>query len=458
MAGDRRLAGASALGVRAFALRRGPLLAGATAVLLLAAHWLWPGGFQAPSIVDRRPTHGFPLTYAEALTRTDQMLEGARTLERTRAGEWMVQERIASTEIDRARLTGSFDDYVAAQQALDRAFAEAPKGSGPHITQAALDFSLHRLDAAERALDAIDRYAIPAEAEILADARATRGDIAFYRGRYAEALKGYTSSAGSGEAGDSFRLAVYQGKTGKIDEALKSLDRTERDNRFPSAQFLANLELQRGALELQRGALERATQDFTRADRLFPGYWLAQAHCAQMLALAGKRREAIARFEAIAARNPVPEVMDALAALYRAQGDYAHSKLWSDRAGAIWETRLRQIPEAAWGHAIEHFLAFGEPARALDLAQRDYAARPYAASAIALAWAYLANNRPAEALRVIAPVQSSPWVSADQHIVAAQAHTMLGQSDAADAEQQKALAINPHSLDRDAALIWFGHS
>jgi len=452
------LAGVSALGARAFVLRRGVLLAGVTVTLLVLTHWLSPGGFQPPQMADRRPTHGAPLTYPAALTRADQMLEGAHMLEQTRAGEWMVQERVANTEIDRARLTGSFDDYVAAQQALDRAFAEAPKGSGPHITQAALDFSLHKLTAAERMLDAIDHYAIPADAEVRIDARATRGDIAFYRGHYADALKVYTSSAGSGEPGDSFRLAVYQGKTGQIDEALKSLDRTERNDRFPSAQFLANLELQRGALELQRGALDRASRDFSHADRIFPGYWLAQAHCAQMLALTGKRQDAIARFEAIAAKNPVPEVMDALAALYRAQGDYAHSKFWSDRAGAIWETRLQQIPEAAWGHAIEHYLAFGEPARALDLAQRDYTARPYAASAIALAWAYLANNRPADALRVIAPVQASPWVSADQHIVAAQAHTLLGQSDAADAEQQKALAINPHSLDRDAALIWFGHS
>src|SRR6185312_13723885 len=179
---------------------------------------------------------------------------------------------------------------------------------------------------------------------------------------------------------------------------------------------------------------------------------------AQMLALAGKRREAIARLEAIAAANPAPEVMDELAALYRSQGDYPRSRLWSDRAGAVWETRLRQIPEAAWGHAVEHYLAFGEPARALDLAQRDYAARPYGTSAIALAWALIANNRPAEALRTIQAVLASPWVSADQHIVAAQAHALLGQSDAADAEQQQALAINPHSLDADSALIWFGHS
>ena len=107
---------------------------------------------------------------------------------------------------------------------------------------------------------------------------------------------------------------------------------------------------------------------------------------------------------------------------------------------------------------MEHYLAFGDPARALDLAQRDYAARPYGGSAIALAWAELANNRPAEALRLMDRLATGPWVSADQHIVAAQAHALLGQSDAADAEQQKALAINPHGLDRDAALIWFGHS
>jgi tetratricopeptide (TPR) repeat protein len=150
--------------------------------------------------------------------------------------------------------------------------------------------------------------------------------------------------------------------------------------------------------------------------------------------------------------------MDALAGLYRAQGDFPRSKAWSDRAGAIWQTRLRHIPEAAWGHAIEHELAFGDPARALDLALKDYAARPYGGSAIALAWAYMANNRPADALRTVDKVLASPWVSADQHIVAAQAHALLGESDAADGERQKALAINPRSLDRDAAQIWFGHS
>jgi len=454
-----RVSDLATVSFRSRGVRRAALLAAATALLLLLAHWLVPDdAWRSLRAPDRPPTHGAPLSYDEALSRVDGLTAGAQELARARGGEWLVQERLANLLIERARLTGSFDDYAAAQQALDRAFAAAPAGSGPHMTQAALAFGLHRLGQAEAALNAIDHYAVRAEAEMRAEAWATHGDIAFYRGQYAEALRRYQHPAVEGETGDAVRLAVYLGKTGHVDEALKSLNRAQREMRFPTAQGLANLDLQRGALELQRGAYDRAAADFALADKVFPGWWLTQAHRAQMLALAGRRAEAIRQFEAIAARNPAPEVMDALAGLYRAEGDFPHSKLWSDRAGAAWQTRLQQIPEAAWGHAIEHELAFGSPARALDLAQKDYAARPYGAAAIALGWAYIANNRPAEALAAVDKVTASPWVSADQHIVAAQAHALLGQSDAADAEQQKALAINPHSLDRDAALIWFGHS
>ena len=449
----------AALPSRTRVLRRGALLAAATAILILLAHGLFPDRVWPPWRTPlAAPTRGAPLSYAEALRHDDDLLAGADDLARTRGDEWMVQDRRANILLERARLTGSFDDYAAAQKALDRAFATAPAGSGPHVTQAALAFGLHRLAAAQRALDAIDRYAVPAEAEVRTEAAATRCDISFYRGHYDDALRCIEKAAPGGEDGDAFRRAVYLGKTGHVDEALKSLDRAQREMRFPTAQGLANLDLQRGALELQRGAWDRASADFAHADKVFPGYWLAQAHRAQMLALDGRPAEAIARFEAIAARVESPEVMDALAGLYRAQGDVSRSKAWSDRAGAIWRRRLQQIPEAAWGHAFEHELAFGDPARALDLAQKDYAARPYGVSAIALAWAYLANNRPADALRTMDKVQASSWVSADQHIVAAQAHALLGQSEAADDEQQKALAINPHGLDRAAALIWFGHS
>jgi len=405
---------------------------------------------------DSKPSHGAPLTYDAALARADQTLAGVRPLAAAHPDEWLPQERLAHAWIARARLTGSFDDFAAAQAALDQGFAHAARATGPHLAQAALDLSLHRLAHAEVMLDAIGRYAVPPERDDADEVAGMRGDIAFYRGRYAEALKLYGGDRDAA-GGAAFRRAVYEGKTGRIDAALASLDAVERASRFPTAQSLASLELQRGGLELQRGAWDQATVHFAKAERLFPGYWLAQAHSAQMLALGGKRPEAIVRLATIARRSGAPEAMDALAALYRADGDYPNSKLWSDRAGAIWERRLQQIPEAAWGHAVEHYLAFGDPARALDLARRDYAARPYGASAVALAWAEIANNHPAEALRILKPLEGGPYVSADQHVAAAQAHLLLGQDAAAQAARKAALALNPHSLDPDGALIWFGH-
>jgi tetratricopeptide (TPR) repeat protein len=439
-------------------LLRVVLLALATIGLIAGAHALMRREL-APAqalTAHHRPSHGAPLDYAQALAHADETLAGGQDLARTRADEWLVQEKIANAYMRRARLTGSFDDYAAAQAALDVGFAHAPRGSGPQMTQAVLAFSLHRLARTAQAIDVVDHYAMPADFEIAEEANALRGDVAFYSGRYAEALARYRGRKPSDES--SFRMAVYQAKTGQIDQARATLDAMERGMRLPTAQVMANLDLQRGGLELQRGRWDAAAKDFARADAIFPGYWLTEAHRAQMRALAGDRAGAIAAFEAIAARIQSPEVMDALASLYRAEGDGARSAQWAERAGAEWERRLQLLPEAAYGHAVEHYLAFGDPKRALDLALKDAAARPYGTAQIALGWAWLANNRPAEALAALKPLQGSPWVSAEQHLVAAQAHALLGDSDAADAEQQKALALNPRALDRAGALIWFGHT
>ena len=447
---------AASANLRAAAVRRGVTVVLAILILAVLAHIALPLAVQ-PRLPppNRVPTPGAPLTYDAALERACANVQGARDLAAAHPDEWLQQERLAVAWIAQARLTGSFEDYAQAQAALDQAFAHAAPGTGPHITQASLDLSLHRLAAAEPMLDAVGRYAVPLEGADADEAAGMRGDIAFYRGRYGEAWKLY--GAGKGFSAGGFRQAVYQARTGKIDAALASLDTVERGMRFPTALALANLELQRGGFELQRGDRARAAAHFAKAQRLFPGYWLAEAHSAQMLALAGHRPEAIAAFTPIAQKSGAPEAMDALAALYRAEGDHPDSQLWAERAGAVWAQRLQRIPEAAWGHAVEHELAFGDPARALDLARRDYAARPYGASAVALATALVANRQPAEALRILGPVDRGPYVSADQHAAAAQAYELLGDAAKAERARKQALAINPHNVDRDAALIWFGH-
>ena len=140
-------------------------------------------------------------------------LAGLRPIAAGRSDDWLMQERIAHQLMQRARLTGSLHDYADAQAALDRAFATATPGAGPHLTQAALALSLHRLGLAGRMLDVVDHYAVPAEAEVRAGAEAMRGDIAFYRGRYAEAQKDYVDLSRIGDRPDQ-RLAIASRSAG----------------------------------------------------------------------------------------------------------------------------------------------------------------------------------------------------------------------------------------------------
>jgi len=436
-----------------------PLPMRALAWLLIAAlavfaatRWLEPA--PVPELPIRQSSAGAP-DYAAAIGPMDAKLAGLRQLAAGRGDDWLMQERIAHLLMQRARLTGSFRDYADAQAALDRGFASATPGAGPHLTQAALALSLHRLGTAERMLDAVDHYAVPSEAEVRAGADAMRGDIAFYRGRYAAARDAYLRLTKDGDRPDQ-RLAIFWSKTGRPDDALAAVRRVERTGLVPG-QALAQLALLRGTIELQRGNWDRAEAAFTEAAHRFPGWWLTDAYRAQMLALRGRSAEAIRAFEALAARNDDPALRDAIASLYRAQGDYARTELWAGHAAVGWAERLRLIPEAALGHAVEHELAFGTPARALELAQQDFANRPHGATAIALGWALIANNRPADALRIVEAVNRSSWQSAEQHLVAARAHALLGQSEAAEVEQDKALALNPHALDPSATLLWYGH-
>src|SRR3546814_9952108 len=71
-----------------------------------------------------------------------------------------------------------------------------------------LDFTLHRLAGAERALDSMDAYAVPPGRIERAEMIAMRGDIAFYRGRYAEALAAYAEADVIAPGSADFRRAV----------------------------------------------------------------------------------------------------------------------------------------------------------------------------------------------------------------------------------------------------------
>ncbi len=437
-----------------------PALVLAAGVLVLGLTRLLdpPSPRTTPAPLERLALAYGPLDFNAALTLADNaVLLGEERVAR-RPQDWIYQESIARALLGRARLTQSFDDLARAGAALTIGKAEAIAGSGPMLTDAVFNFTIHRAGPIAADLAVVDGAAVPADPGDLAESIALKGDVAFYAGNYAGAIKRYGEAARiSNGPGTMFRIALWQKKTGNFDAAIASFARAAAINTGRTRQFMANVELQSGIVELERGNWQAAEAWFVKADRTFPGYWLIEAHVAQMAALRGDMRGAALGYRHILAHAAQPDVMDALGALYRAMGNAAESRHWAAQSAPVWARRLLQLPEAAYAHALEHELVLGDPVKALVLARLNMTARPYGDSATLLGWALLANNRAAEARDTLEALNRSGWCTAQQYIALSQAYALLGDSKRSDAALQTALQINPRAADPAASLIWFGH-
>jgi hypothetical protein len=372
-------------------------------------------------------------------------------------GDWLDLETLSSAYLGRARLSGSYKDIVAADDAADRGVKMAVKGSGPLLARAAALLTAHRLDAAAIDLDAVDRFVVP-DITTRADAKAMRADIAQSRGDYAGAAA-LLDMAGRLQSwpGLTYRRAILAGQLGKIDEARALFIETDGLNRMPTPAFRADRLTRIAELDLAQGKWPEATKGFAEANRIFPGYWRTEMRVAQMQALRGRLAQAITEFARIAAVNDAPEPMDILAGLYRAEGNAPASKAWAAKAAILWQARLKQLPEAAWAHAAEHELAFGDPRTALDLAGKNARNRPNGAALILLAKAWIANQRADHALALCSKIEQSGWVSTELWLTKAEALSLLGRGDEAQAAQAQAQKLNSHALERTPAFGWLDH-
>lgn len=403
-------------------------------------------GFGTPS----RPAVslvGIAADYGGALDRLDLHLDTSKQRADDLDDGWLVHDVVARAWLWRARLTGSYDDHAAARAALQRGFARATPGTGPHMTGAILAFSMHRLGEAERYLDRIDNYAVPPGRGERAEVIAMRGDIAFYRGDYRAALAAYDEADRLASGTSDFRRAVYHSKTGRLDLAEDYYNKAERELPFRTPQARARMELQRGILYLESGRWDEALARFRRADAMFPGYWLIEEHIAEVTALKGDLATAEQLYRGIVRRTGHPEFMDALASIAAQRGDDSAAAGWTRRADTEWRERLRLFPEAAYGHALDHCVQKGDWRCALDLARRNHQARPYGDAKIALAEALLHNDRKDEAKALIESVLASPWRTAELHAVAAEIYGATGDADKIGEQRGLAFALNPHALE-----------
>lgn len=427
--------------------------------LLSGVEWGLSGTPEATARASQWNGAGYgPRSYAQAVALVGDRIRLGEERVRNGSGEWLRHESLARALMAQARLAYTYDDLAHAGAVLETAQSLAPANSGPLQSKAVFAMMAHRLSDAELALDQIDTWAVPPSAAERAEIAGLRGDIAFFRGDMKLARRQYdAATAIVGQNGSPYRQARLAKATGDFDNAAAYFAQASIRPADITPLAHANTALQIGAVELARGNYPEANEWFATADRIFPGYWLFEAHVAQGKALAGDLPGAIADMRHIARRAPSVEVIDALAMLLRANGDAAESRMWAQSSADLWAQRMKAAAEAAIGHALEHELVFGTPGRALELARRNLEWRPYGESRILLASALLMNGENAAALEQLNKAEQSGWRSAPLYALKSQALEFAGEHDAAQQAREAALELNPRIFDAATSYVWFSH-
>ena len=401
---------------------------------------------------------GYPQSADEAIERLRKQAESNDKIGADRGNDWLAYQDAATGWTSLARLTGDPNDFALAEASLARAFGIAASGAGPHQALATFELGVHRIDRALAALDVIDHYPVPDAPPIRAEHVAMRGDIAFFRGHTEEA-RGLHAQALVLSAGPETlcRIAQLQWRTGSPGDANASLASCEASVRMRTPQFAAYIAVQHALIALNQGDWTGATAHFRNAEHIFPGDWKTQLRIAMMQAAAGNPAAATKTMNKLVREHSRPEVDDSLANLYRLSGDGARARESAARAAMKWRHHLALFPEAYWGHARDHELAFGDPKAALRFAISDARNRPYGEPLVGLARAWIANGRADLALVLLAKADRTGWKSAEVERVRAEALALTGKADAAQAAHVAALAMDPRTYDPARAYIWLDH-
>lgn len=428
------------------------LAAAAITVLVSAvATQIELGGATQALASETQPTRRAATAGFTALVDTlDRRIDSLHARAADRPDDWLTRMHLGTALLERAGLTNRIEDFERVQQVLDEAFAIAPRGSGPLLLAARFNFSIHRLDVAERYLDQMDARALRKPDEHLV-ARVLRAEIALQRGHYDVALGGLTEVAAKRPEAASAELALYHAKTGNATEAERLLEDALASTTTKDPRRRAWLQLQLGILAMDRGRSLVALEHLRAADAELPGWWLVQEHLAEVHDRLGDHDQAIAIYEELLRTTELPQLMDALAIAYRHAGRGVQADALVARAAAAWEDQLARLPEAAMGHGLQHHLQFGTPERALGLAEANVALRPGGEAQVALGQAYLRAGRFADALAVARRTLATPYRSAGLHDVAARAHAALGDLTAEQEQLALRSAINPAHEGREHA-------
>jgi tetratricopeptide (TPR) repeat protein len=349
-------------------------------------------------------------------------------------GDGRAWRRLGTSYLRRATESADPTYYGLARRSLDTAATLLPADAGVRVTDGALRLALHDFAGALAA----GNQALRLQPES-PDALAVVVDAAVELGRYEDAASTLqrlldlrpTLAALS-------RVSYLRELHGDIDGALTAMQEAETaGSGLPFDQ--ASIVALQGDLFFNHGDAATAAGAYRRALRGHPGLVAAEIGLARTAAARGDLRSAIPRLQRVIDRVPRPDAAALLGDLLVRQGRTSEA----ETAYAVVRTTSR-LQQAA-GVTVDLEMALfeadhGDPAVALDLAQRARAARPTVYAADAVAWALHRAGRDAEALPLTAEALRLGTADAQVRFHAAAVHAGAGQID--EARRQLRLAVS----------------
>jgi tetratricopeptide (TPR) repeat protein len=352
--------------------------------------------------------------------------------------DWRGLAHLGLAYVAQARVTADPSWYPKAEGVLRRSLRVQPDENVEGVLGiAALDLARHDFAAAlrrGRRAASLDPYD--------ADAYGVIGDALVELGRYRAAFDAIQTMVDTRPDLASYARVAYarelRGDVGGAERAMRlAFDAAG------SPSDAAWTAYQLGDLEFGSGEVTAARGWYARGLDLDPAYAPSLAGLAKVAWARGNVDLAIRRYEEVAARYPAPEVVIALADLYRATG---HRALADQQEDVV---RAMQELAAANGVNIDLELALfdadhGDPAGALSAARDEWARRHSIHVADAYAWALYANGRYRRASAFADRALALGTRNALFLFHAGMIRLELGDRDGAKRDLARALAIDPN--------------
>ena len=355
---------------------------------------------------------------------------------------------LGAAYVQQARISGDPSWYPKAERSLDRSLAIQPRDNAAALT------GLGALAAARHDFGSALRWGTKARAVDPYDAAAygVIGDALIELGRYPEAFRALQRMVDLRPGLSSYARVSYAWELqGNISYARTSLEMALEAASTPSDAAFAAYYL--GELEWNRGNIDGASAWYAQSEAHDATYVPAMQGLAKVDAARGRIRDAIARYELVVQRLPVPQYIAELADLYGRAGDAAGRQRTTDLL-AVQEALFRangvdiDLEQALFD--ADHGLHVSAGLRA---ARAEWKRRKSVFVADALAWALHANRRDREALAIIGRAFRLGTRTALFFFHRGMIERALGLGAAARGDIVAAMRLNPYFSFRWAPLV-----